>query len=167
MGRSNEPAKAGGTAVIGRASGFLATEACTTRDLAARLGCYVGSDEPPKTITSKAGAQRILACTPGRVKLCKLLINVSLRYYSNAQAAHTAALGRAKSLIQQLKYEGYSKKDAEYAVDAIKVNWKQQAVKSAKSYLETSSFSRSSRIEQLEYEGFTHEQAIYGVKKAY
>jgi hypothetical protein len=29
--------KAGGTAVVGRASGFLGTEACTTRDLAARL----------------------------------------------------------------------------------------------------------------------------------
>ena len=56
VGRSSEPAKAGGTAVIGRASGFLTTEACTTRDLAAHLGCYVGSDEPPKTITSKAGA---------------------------------------------------------------------------------------------------------------
>jgi hypothetical protein len=37
VGRSNEPAKAGGAAVIGRASGFLETEACTTRDLAARL----------------------------------------------------------------------------------------------------------------------------------
>ena len=38
VGRSNEPAKAGGAAVIGRASGFLETEACTTRDLAAHLG---------------------------------------------------------------------------------------------------------------------------------
>jgi hypothetical protein len=37
VGRSNEPAKAGGAAVIDRASGFLETEACTTRDLAARL----------------------------------------------------------------------------------------------------------------------------------
>src|ERR1700752_4515321 len=38
VGRSNEPAKAGGAAVVGRASGFLETEACTTRNLAARLG---------------------------------------------------------------------------------------------------------------------------------
>src|SRR5688572_1294374 len=30
VGRSNEPAKAGGPAVIGRASGFLGSEACTT-----------------------------------------------------------------------------------------------------------------------------------------
>src|SRR4030095_2433902 len=38
VGRSNEPAKAGGAAVIGCASGFLKTEACTTRNLAALLG---------------------------------------------------------------------------------------------------------------------------------
>src|SRR5215204_4271541 len=38
VGRSNEPAKAGGAAVIGRASGFLETEACTTRNLAAHFG---------------------------------------------------------------------------------------------------------------------------------
>ena len=38
VGRSNEPAKAGGAAVIGRASGFLGSEACTTRDPAAHLG---------------------------------------------------------------------------------------------------------------------------------
>lgn len=78
----------------------------------------------------------------------------------------TAAFSR-KSLIQQLKYEGYSKKDAEYAVDAIKVDWNKQAAKSAASYLETSSFSRSALIDQLEYEGFTHSQAVYGVKRAY
>src|SRR5262245_55812855 len=53
VGRSNEPAKAGGAAVVGRASGFLETEACTPRDLAARLGCYVGSDEPPKPSRAK------------------------------------------------------------------------------------------------------------------
>src|SRR5689334_5019770 len=37
VGRSNEPAKAGGAAVIGRASGFLGSEACTTPDPAAHL----------------------------------------------------------------------------------------------------------------------------------
>src|SRR5688500_13604109 len=36
--RSNEPAKAGGAAIYSRASGFLGSEACTTRDLAAHLG---------------------------------------------------------------------------------------------------------------------------------
>src|SRR6185295_5425670 len=37
VGRSNEPAKAGGAAVIGRASGFLGSEACTTHDPAAHF----------------------------------------------------------------------------------------------------------------------------------
>ena len=70
-------------------------------------------------------------------------------------------------LIQQLKYEGFSKADAEYAVDSINVDWKQQAVKTAKDYLEYSSFSRSGLVEQLVYDGFTREQAEYGVQKAY
>src|SRR5215211_1761065 len=46
----------------------------------------------------------------------------------------TGAFSR-EGLIEQLKYEGYSKKDAEYAVDAIKVDWKEQAAKSAEQYL--------------------------------
>jgi len=37
-------------------------------------------------------------------------------------------------------------------VDAISPDWNEQAVKSAESYLETSSFSRSSLIEQLKFE---------------
>jgi SOS response regulatory protein OraA/RecX len=68
-------------------------------------------------------------------------------------------------LIDQLKYEGFSKKDATYAVNAIRPNWNQQAVKAAKAYLDYSSFSRQGLIDQLVYEGFTMKQAIYGVRK--
>lgn len=70
-----------------------------------------------------------------------------------------------KSLIDQLVYEGFSKKDAAVAVDRIKPNWRKEAVESAESYLEFSSFSRSGLIEQLEYEGFTPAQAAYAAKK--
>jgi Host cell surface-exposed lipoprotein len=66
-----------------------------------------------------------------------------------------------------LKFEGYKAKDAEFAVDAIDVNWNQQAARVAKGYLDYQSFSRSSLIDQLEFEGFTPEQAEYGVQKAY
>ena len=38
-----------------------------------------------------------------------------------------------------------------------------QADKSAKSYLEYSSFSRQGLIDQLKYEGFSQSQAEYGV----
>jgi len=41
------------------------------------------------------------------------------------------------------------------------VDWKEEAVEKAESYMEISSFSRSSLIEQLEFEGFTSAQAEY------
>lgn len=72
-----------------------------------------------------------------------------------------------KGLIEQLKFEGFSTKDAKYGVDALKVNWNKQAVKKAKSYLSYSSFSKSGLYDQLIFEGFTASQANYGVKKAY
>jgi hypothetical protein len=82
-----------------------------------------------------------------------------------------------RGLIEQLSSEygeGYSKADAIYAVDALSATqpdlWRQQAAKAARSYLESSSFSRRGLIDQLESpygEGFTHAQAVYGVNAAY
>lgn len=69
-------------------------------------------------------------------------------------------------LIEQLKFEGFSKKDATFAVNHINVNWKKQAAKSAENYLEMQHFSRSGLIDQLQFEGFTEAQAEYGVDKA-
>jgi hypothetical protein len=69
-------------------------------------------------------------------------------------------------LIKQLKFEGFSTKDATFGVDAQKANWNEQAVKKATEYLDYSSFSRSGLISQLKFEGFTTKQAEYGVKKA-
>lgn len=77
-----------------------------------------------------------------------------------------------KGLIRQLSSdagEGFSVKDATFAVDYLKVDWNEQAAKKAKEYLGYSHFSRSGLIHQLESsagEGFTHSQAVYGVKKA-
>lgn len=68
-------------------------------------------------------------------------------------------------LIKQLKYEGYSEKDATYGVDAQKADWNKQAAASAENYLEMSSFSRQGLIDQLVFEGFTKEQAEFGVRK--
>ena len=69
-------------------------------------------------------------------------------------------------LIKQLKFEGFSKADAVYAVDAVSPDWNRQAAKSAKSYLDGQSFSASGLQDQLEFEGFTATQAAYGVDKA-
>jgi host cell surface-exposed lipoprotein len=81
-----------------------------------------------------------------------------------------------KGLIKQLTSEygeGYSPKAATEAVDILQksgvIDWNAEAVKSAKSYLDTQSFSRKGLIRQLESsygEGFTHAQAVYGVKQA-
>lgn len=68
-------------------------------------------------------------------------------------------------LIKQLKFEGYSEKDAIYGVDAQKANWNKQAAASAQNYLDMSSFSRQGLIDQLKFEGFTEEQAVFGVNQ--
>ncbi len=70
-----------------------------------------------------------------------------------------------KGLIDQLMFEGFSRKDSTYAVNHINVNWNKQAAKKAKNYLRFSSFSRSGLIDQLLFEGFTQSQAVYGVNK--
>ena len=74
----------------------------------------------------------------------------------------TMAFSRS-GLIDQLKFEQFDTADAEYAVDAIDVDWNEQAAKKAQSYLDTMSFSRGSLIDQLVFEGFTDSQANYGV----
>ncbi|HEV2123414.1 MAG TPA: Ltp family lipoprotein [Chloroflexota bacterium] len=66
-------------------------------------------------------------------------------------------------LIKQVEYEGFTQADAAYGVDALNVDWDEQAAKKAAEYLDYTSFSRSSLIEQLLYEGFTQAQAEYGV----
>ena len=68
-----------------------------------------------------------------------------------------------RGLIEQLEYEGFTQGDAEYGVDALNVDWNEQAAKTAAGYLEYTSFSRSGLIDQLVYEGFTQAQAEYGV----
>ena len=74
-----------------------------------------------------------------------------------------------KGLIKQLKFEGYSTEDSEFAVEYLQdnnqVNWNEQAAKTAQNYLDNQSFSRKGLIEQLEFEGFTREQAVYGVNE--
>ncbi len=86
------------------------------------------------------------------------------------------ALSRAKSylkyssfsyqgLIDQLKYEKFTDKEAKYGVDHCGANWNAQALAKAKSYLKYSSFSYQGLIDQLKYEKFTSKQAKYGVDK--
>lgn len=66
-------------------------------------------------------------------------------------------------LIGQLEFEGFSTDDATYGVDALNVNWDQQAADKAAEYLDFMSFSHSALVEQLVFEGFSPAQAEYGV----
>lgn len=76
-----------------------------------------------------------------------------------------------QGLIEQLQFEGFTLADATFAVEYIEaangVDWNEQAVNSASSYLDYTSFSLSGLIEQLEFEGFTPSQAQYGASVAY
>ncbi len=56
---------------------------------------------------------------------------------------------------------------ATFAVDHIRVSWRNQAYKKAQSYLDLTAFSLEGLIDQLEFDGFTHSQAVYGARRAY
>jgi hypothetical protein len=71
-----------------------------------------------------------------------------------------------QGLIEQLEYEQFSESDAEYAVDAVAVDWNQQAAIKAKRYLQMQGYSHEGLVEQLEYEKFTPAQAEYGASAA-
>lgn len=68
-------------------------------------------------------------------------------------------------LADQLDYEGFSPKVANYAVNTIRVNWRAQAARMAKNYLRTMPFSCSGLIDQLVYEQFSYANASYGANQ--
>jgi hypothetical protein len=76
-----------------------------------------------------------------------------------------------EGLIKQLEFDKFSTADATFAVDHLEktgsVDWNEQAVKKAKSYLDYTSFSLSSLVTQLEFEGFTPSQAQHGANAVY
>lgn len=63
---------------------------------------------------------------------------------------------------------GYKVEDATWAVDQLDVDWKKQAVRSAKNYLDYTPFSHQGLIDQLSSPygaQFTLEEATYAVNK--
>ena len=111
----------------------------------------------------------------GVQNMIDLLVQIAdaLENQTNTTVNADAYLGNQsfsrKGLIKQLKVEGYSAKDSEFAVEYLEdndqVNWNEQAAKTAQNYLDNQSFSRKGLIEQLEFEGFTRKQALYGVNE--
>jgi colicin import membrane protein len=75
---------------------------------------------------------------------------------------------RVKLINQLVSFDGFTKEDATYAVDAVNADWKEQAVRVAKNYLSVMGFSRPKLVNQLiSFDAFTKEQATYGVDQAY
>lgn len=76
-----------------------------------------------------------------------------------------------QGLLQQLTSSagsGFSKADAEFAINYLKPNWDQQAVMAAKGYLQLGGFSQSSLLQQLTSSagsGFTEAQAEYALSQ--
>jgi hypothetical protein len=110
----------------------------------------------PSTPTPTPTPTPTLSVTP------KESVNQSNARRAAANYLSFAAFSRS-GLINQLEYEGYSRADAEYGVDAQKANWSEQARKSAAKYLNFAAFSYSGLLNQLLYEGFSLEQATFGV----
>ena len=76
----------------------------------------------------------------------------------------TQAFSRS-GLIKQLVFEKFSEADATYGVDALQVDWKEQAAKKAQEYLDIMSYSHGGLVDQLKFEGFSSSEAEYGVTK--
>lgn len=102
----------------------------------------------------------------------------------NQKAAYAAALSylpsmpySRKGLLKQLTSntgDNFSDTDAEIAVSLMEqrgeVDWNKQAVKAAKEYKTTMTFSRDEMLDWMQSEygaGFTYKQAVYGINKVY
>ena len=67
-------------------------------------------------------------------------------------------------LIEQLRFDGFSLRDAEEAADALLVDWSEEAAKSAKWFLDEGGYSKVGLIKQLELEGFSTVEARAGLE---
>jgi len=119
-----------------------------------------------KVAAAKAAADKVAAAKAAAAAAAKAAANRLTPAQENAKRKAESYLEMAgfsrSGLIDQLKYEGFSTKDAQVAVDSLKVNWNTEAEQKAKSYTDMSGFSRSGLIGQLMFEGFTKTQAAHG-----
>ena len=157
----------GAVATLGHDDATKDTAATTTATSATTTAATKQpTTQPAAGVATKAATE---ATTKAPVKATtkavkKLTVSQENAVEKAADYLDYTAFSRS-GLIKQLKYEGFSTKDATFGVDAQKADWKEQAGKKAKEYLDYSSFSRSGLIKQLEYEGFTAAQATYGATK--
>lgn len=94
--------------------------------------------------------------------------------YNSAKGYLNYTAFSRQGLIDQLVYEQYSEEAAEFAVSQIEergeVDWYEQAERSARQYLDYTSFSKQGLIDQLSSDAggkFTYEQAERAVESVY
>ena len=69
-------------------------------------------------------------------------------------------------LYDQLRFEGFSEEDSQFAVNCLVVDWDEMCYEKAVSYItNVGGFSKQSLIDQLVFEGFTKKQAKKAVKR--
>lgn len=134
------------------------------------VACNSGDDEEKDTSPTTDTATEEQTDEP------EMTIAQENAYQSAKNYIDTMAFSK-KGLMEQLTSEygeNYEKKDARFAIRLLQkrgeVNWKDEAVESAKNYLDTQSFSKDGLYDQLvsDYgEGFTEKQARYAVDKVY
>jgi hypothetical protein len=69
-------------------------------------------------------------------------------------------------LINLLVAQGFNVLDAQLAVDAQNISWREQAAATAADYMKIATFSYAVLLQQLESAGFSREEAIYGVESS-
>jgi SOS response regulatory protein OraA/RecX len=114
--------------------------------------------EPASQASSKPAAKKVDKTAPKKSSVTK----GQEQALKKAQSYLDVSAFSKKGLAKQLKFEGFSGKEADYAVDNVGADWKEQAAKKAQEYLDATSFSRSGLIKQLKFEGFTEAQADHG-----
>lgn len=142
-------------------AGYLIMLALTV--LIAVVGCGPQLDVPTYTPSTHAPVSQAPTLVQATTQPAKPAGTVSQQQaVAKAESYLNFQAFSKKSLVDQLKYEGFSDADSKYAVDNITVDWLEQAAKKAESYLDHQAFSRSGLIGQLKFEGFTAEEAKHG-----
>jgi hypothetical protein len=133
------------------------------------LGSIGNSDNTSASSSRTAPASRTVVVTPTTTQSGFTPAQDNAIAKAESYLDYTAF--SRKGLIEQLEFSQFSTADATFAVEHLEANgsvdWNEQAVKKAKSYLEYTSFSLQGLVEQLEFSGFTPAQAQYGANTAY
>lgn len=69
-----------------------------------------------------------------------------------------------KELSNQLKHDKFPKKAIEYAVKNVEVDYKENALSKAETYMDTFAMSKEELKRQLKHDGFNDEEVKYALK---